>query len=336
MLEQSGWEAVRGGHAQAAADAFREAIALDPTNARLHMGAGTAAFLLRRDEEARAELDTALDLDPRLTRARAQLGQTLRRMGDLRGAIQAYEVLTSDEPTDRVAADTLARWRREADLHDRMRLAVGNHFTVSFDGPEVAGLAAQALASLDLAFWRICFVMDAFPPNSVPVVLYSAEQFRDITRSPPWAAGAYDGTIRVPMRGALESAKELDRVLAHEFAHALIRSLAMRDVPTWLNEGLASALESEDLEWAMAIVRGAKSVPSLADLRSSFGKLSGDEARLAYAVSAIAARTLLDEAGGAAMANLLRDLGEGIDFDAAFLHRLQRTFADFQASLPVP
>jgi hypothetical protein len=55
------------------------------------------------------------------------------------------------------------------------------------------------------------------------------------------------------------------------------------------------------------------------------------QAQLAYASSASAARRLLDDAGGAAVANLLRDLGGGAGFDAAFLHRMQRTFADFQA-----
>jgi hypothetical protein len=60
--------------------------------------------------------------------------------------------------------------------------------------------------------------------------------------------------------------------------------------------------------------------------------LSGDQARLAYAVSALAARRLIEDAGGFAIANLLRDLGDGIDFDAAFLHRIQRSFADFQAT----
>ena len=94
----------------------------------------------------------------------------------------------------------------------------------------------------------MCF--GAFPPKSIPVVLYSGEQFRDITRSPKWAAAAYDGTIRVPMRGAGEKGEDLDRVLAHEFSHALIRSLATRNLPTWLNEGLASVLESDDFDWA--------------------------------------------------------------------------------------
>ena len=41
------------------------------------------------------------------------------------------------------------------------------------------------------------------------------------------------------------------------------------------------------------------------------------------------ARRLLDEAGSAAVVNLLRDLGEGVDFEAAFLHRIQRTFVNW-------
>ena len=172
-----------------------------------------------------------------------------------------------------------------------------------------------------------------FPPKSVPVVLYTREQFRDVTRSPQWAAAAYDGIIRVPMRGAGEKGEDLDRVLAHEFSHALIRSLATRNLPTWLNEGLASVLESDDLGWANRTVAKVGKMPSLRRLAAPFAKLSGAEAQFAYAASAVAARRLLDEAGGAAIANLLRDLGEGIDFETAFLHRIQKSLADFEASL---
>jgi len=195
-------------------------------------------------------------------------------------------------------------------------------------------MASQALESLNRAYWRISDVFGAFPPRSVPVVLYSGEQFSDITRSPKWAAAAFDGTIRVPMRGAGEKGEDLDRVLAHEFAHALIRSLATRSLPTWLNEGLASVLESDSLAWADTRLATAERVPTLPALSGSFSKLSGEDAQVAYAASAIAARRLLDEAGGVAVANLLRDLGAGVEFEAAFLHRIQRPFADFAASLP--
>jgi tetratricopeptide (TPR) repeat protein len=330
LLERGAWDALNAGHAHAAAEAFREALAADPKNARLHLGAGMAAALERRDGDAKDAFERALALDAKLTQARALLGQIQHRLGDVAGAIRTYETLISLAPDTRDARATLERWRRELELHDRMQHAVSSHFTVSFEGPAEAALAAEALELLDRAYWRIGLVLGgAYPNEPVPVVLYTGEQFRDITRSPSWAAAAYDGTIRVPMRGALDNPKELDRVLSHEFTHALVRNLAPRGVPTWLNEGLATALESGDLEWAeQQVQRQAKPVP-LRALQSGFGGLSGDQAQLAYATSALAARRLIEEAGGFAIANLLRDLGDGVDFDAAFLHRIQRPFSEF-------
>lgn len=43
---------------------------------------------------------------------------------------------------------------------------------------------------------------------------------------------------------------------------------------------------------------------------------------------------MLNEVGGFAVANLLRDLGDGVDFEPAFQHRFQRPFASFQADAP--
>jgi tetratricopeptide (TPR) repeat protein len=339
LIARAGWSALAAGQAHAAADAFREAIAADPKNPQLYLGAGMAASLERRDSDAKEAFEHALSIDPALTQARALLGQIQRRMGDFAGAIHTYELLVSEAPSAPGVKDSLAtldRWRREAELHGHMQQAVGSHFTVSFEGPEEALLAAAALDSLDAAYWRIGQVLGTYPSDPVSVVLYSTEQFHDITRSPPWAAGGYDGIIRVPMRGALEDRKELDRVLAHELTHAIVRTLAGRGVPTWLNEGLATALETGDVEWAEPIVREnarqGRPFP-LRALQTGFGRLQGDQARAAYAISALAARRLLSEAGGFAVANLLRDLGEGADFDAAFLHRIQRSFADFQATL---
>jgi len=332
LVERAAWEALGKGQARQAASAFREAIAADPKNARLHLGSGIAAMLERRDRDAGDAFETALALDPKLTEARARLGVVRYRMGDTAGAIRTYETLVADVPSDADAQATLDRWRREQDLHDRMQNAIGSHFTVSFEGPAEAALAKQALESLDRAYWRIGEELGTYPSDPIRVVLYTTEQFRDITRSPTWVAGAYDGTIRVPMLGAIDKAEELDRVLAHEFIHAVVRTLAARNVPTWLNEGLAAALESNDLEWANKLADKTRAVP-LRALQNGFTRFNGDQAVLAYAASARAVRRLLDEAGGFAVANLLRDLGEGIGLDAAFLHRFQRPFTDFQAEL---
>jgi tetratricopeptide (TPR) repeat protein len=329
LLERAAFDALTRGEVRQAAEAFREAIAADPRNARLHFGAGMAAALERRDADAKDQLERALALDRTLIAARLLLGQVQYRMNDRAAAIRTYELAIAEAPDNPEAPATLARWRREADLHERMQQAIGSHFTVSFEGPEEASLASAALDALDRAYWRIGELLGTYPSDPIPVVLYTSEQFRDITRSPAWAAGAYDGQIRVPVRGALESPAELDRVLAHEFTHALIRTLAARGVPAWLNEGLAAALEAPGREVALASGRGAP----LAALVSGFGRFSGADAQIAYATSAAAARRLLDDAGGFAIANLLRDLGRGEPFEAAFQHRIQRSFADFQAAL---
>jgi tetratricopeptide (TPR) repeat protein len=332
LLERAGWDALAEGHPRVAAEAFRTAIGVDSKNARLQVGAGAAAYLERRDEDARLALERALALDPGLSDARTLLGQVLYRTGDLPGAISTLERVVADEPGDQRSRETLDRWRREAELHDRMRHSLNERFTVSFEGPEETELAARALESLDRAYWRIGEALSTFPNAPISVVLYTSEQFRDVTRSPGWAAAAYDGTIRVPVGGALENPPELDRVLAHEFTHAVVRAIAPRNVPTWLNEGLATALETGDMTWAQErVARAAQPMPLVA-LRAGFGRMTGDQAQLAYATSALAVRRMLDEAGGFAMTNLLRDLGEGVEFDVAFAHRIQRSFAEWTAS----
>jgi tetratricopeptide (TPR) repeat protein len=333
MLEQAGWDAIKAGRPAVAAESFKEAIALDPKNASLRAGAGMAAALQRRDADAKQHFEQALLLDPKLSMARAQMAQVIRRQGDFNEAIRQLEIVAGELPNDAAVRELLDRWKNERELHERMRLEVGEFFTVSFEGPEDAALAAQAIESLTRAYWRVGDLFNAYPTKSIPVVLYTREQFRDVTRSPQWAAAAFDGIIRVPMRGAGEKGEDLDRVLAHEFTHALVRSLATRTLPTWLNEGLASVLESGDLSWASHTMSKVGVMPPLARLTPSFSRLSGAEAQLAYAASAIAARRLLDEAGGAAVANLLRDLGDGVDFETAFQRRIQKSLAEFEASL---
>ena len=109
LLERGGFEALAQGQGRAAAEAFREALSADPRNARLHLGAGMAASLERRDSDAKTEFELALALNPALVEARALLGQVLYRMGDPVGAIREYERVVADAPDDRGARATLAR-----------------------------------------------------------------------------------------------------------------------------------------------------------------------------------------------------------------------------------
>src|SRR5262252_3052780 len=148
LREQAAWQALDAGDTRRAADLFRQAIAADPATGRLYLGAATAAYLERRDDEAREALERAIALDGSLVGARALLGQVLHRNGRLNDAIRTYEELVRRAPGERGARATLERWQREAELHDRMQQAVGERFTVSFEGPPEAEAARLALEAL--------------------------------------------------------------------------------------------------------------------------------------------------------------------------------------------
>lgn len=210
----------------------------------------------------------------------------------------------------------------EASIENGFFASYGAHFTVLFEGPSDEALARRAVDLLDAAYYRIGAELYTFPDRTITVMLYTEQQFRDVTRSPEWAAAAYDGRIHVPMRGALARPEELERVLAHEFTHALVQSIAPRGVPTWLHEGLAVYFEQP----AGAATNERRSASGdwipLQKLAGSFAGLSPADARTAYAQSAAVVGRLLDQSGPAALVALLHDLARGESLPAAFERRM--------------
>jgi hypothetical protein len=330
---RAGWEAVRAGRAAEAAKAFADAIDAEPRDPSLHLGAGLAAHLLGQPTAARHALEQALTLAPAYTAASLLLGEILYRGSDLDGAIRVYEQALVHAPAHEQLTKRLDTWRKEASLHSNFFQSQGAHFTVLFEGPADEEVARRAVELLEAAYWRVGTAMYTFPEQVITVVLYTQEQFRDITRSPDWAAAVYDGRIRVPMRGALQRPEELERVLAHEFTHALVRSIAPRGVPTWLNEGLAVVFEPEGRTWAGEQLAKTRTRLTADTLAGSFAGLSGAKARVAYAQSAVAVDKLIELSGTAAVVALLQDLAQGERFQAAFERRLLMPFDTFVSGL---
>ena len=332
---RAGWDAIRDGRNEDAATAFADAIRVEPRDPSLYLGAGLAAQLLGDNAKARESLEQALKLAPDFTTASLLLGDLLYRQSDLQGAIAVFEAATKYAPNDKTLLARLARLRDEPSPEKGFFQSQSAHFTVLFEGPADEEMARKAVDVLESAYWRVGTALYTFPDHVITVVLYTEEQFRDTTRSPAWAAAAYDGSrIRIPMRGALEQAPgELERVLTHELAHAMIRAIAPRGVPTWLNEGLAVMFEPEGNEWATTTLSASTARIPLDQLAGSLDNLSGNQARIAYAESADAARRLFDEIGGAGVVALLQDIARGVPLTEAFQRRMLTPYSAFAASL---
>lgn len=330
VLAQQGAVALEERRFDDAHEAFSRAATLLPREASLWYGVGLAAFMLGRNADAEVALAQAVTLEPRFSDAPAMLGEVQYRAGRVREAIATYEAALAHAPDERLFTDRLQEWKKDAQLSDRFYESRGAHFRVLFEGPADEGIARRAVEMLEDAYWRVGGALGAYPPQAITVVLYTQEQFRDVTRSPEWSGGTYDGRIRVPVRGALNSPADLERVLVHEFVHAVVAMLGGPQVPLWLNEGLAVVFEPGGLEAASRVLGSAAVRPRLADLHGTFGRLSRQDATVAYAHSAAAVRRMLDLRGAPAIAALLQDLARGTEFATAFRQRMAMTYGEFE------
>src|SRR5215203_4397968 len=247
---RAGWEAIQRGDGDKAASAFRAQLAMNPNNVRALTGAGIAAHLIGRDDQAISYLKRAVQADSADTYPSYVLGQIAYGSGDLDLAIKSYERVVKLTPGSPQIYQQLEAWKKEAALHGTMAARPTARFTVMFEGTAQQAIATRVSNSLEAAYARVGRSLNSYPSDTVTAILYTGQQFRDITKSPSWAAAAYDGRIRIPVLGALKDPVELDRIVTHEYVHAVIHQLYPR-IPGWLNEGLATYLESGDHTWLM-------------------------------------------------------------------------------------
>src|SRR5262245_60370760 len=95
---RAGWEAIQRGDGEKAAAAFRAQLASNPNDPRALTGAGIAAHLNGRDDQALSFLKRALQADPENVYAHYVQGQVAYAQGDLDLAIKSYEKVVKLSP----------------------------------------------------------------------------------------------------------------------------------------------------------------------------------------------------------------------------------------------
>lgn len=212
----------------------------------------------------------------------------------------------------------------------------GSHFIVKFDGGE-NGVAGHVIAILlEEAQIKVGSDLGYYPADKIEAVLYAKEQFRDVTRSPAWAGALYDGRIKVPAGGLTEKSSMLEKVLFHEYTHALVHRLSHGKAPTWLNEGLAMYEEGEDdLRYAAQLrdfARKGRKDFSIRVLEGSFMGLSTSQAQSAYILSNSATRYIIREFGVSAVRRILEALANGHDMDSAISSSIYMSYDELNRS----
>ncbi|MDX1762871.1 MAG: peptidase MA family metallohydrolase, partial [bacterium] len=145
--------------------------------------------------------------------------------------------------------------------------------------------------------------------------------------------GIYDGKIRLPIGGLREKNDLLDRVVTHEYTHAVLHQMTGGRIPTWLNEGLAQYFEGEaDGNHARnaAYIQKTQDYIPLPNLEGSFLRMDANTASVAYTQSYTLVEQIIENHGIYAIQKLLSDLGDGAEMDEALTAAVGMDYAGLE------
>jgi tetratricopeptide (TPR) repeat protein len=330
---RTGSEQMKAGDYQAARDSFDRALEYNDSAAEGHLGLGIAYFHLRDDKYAERELSKALELNPKSSTAYQFLGELYYRKDDLETAVSYWEKAVELNPKATDLRTRLDRIRKEHNAEKDFNHDGTSHFLTKYEGREKVEAGRIVLRILEEAYGEVGRALSYYPEQEIQVILYSGQQFKEVTDAPGWSGGIFDGKIRLPIGGIEQETPALRRILFHEYTHAVVRAITPR-CPTWLNEGLAqyfegSQIDAQQQEMLKKLVLAGK-IPSLTNLEGSFIGLGGGQAQSAYLLSLSSVRYMIDSFGIYRIKDVLVELARGADTGKAINNGIMISYEEFE------
>ncbi len=330
---EAGWRLVKEGHYQRATQVFTEAAELFPDDASFLVGLGLCQHRLFRDDQAVTTLEQAIRLDSSVGQAHKLLGDVYYRRGEIQTAVRHYETARRQDPNDVTLQARLVMAQRELQAEAGFDRLYSSHFAVKFEGSTDRRRVHEVANRLETVYNKVGRTFSYFPVEPFTVILHPDRQFQDATLSPRWAGGLFDGKIHLPMQGIMRDRQAADRILSHEYTHALVDRISGGHAPAWLSEGLALHLEGRADTWGREVLaRHTAEVAPLNSLHSDFLELSPRRATVAYAQSYQATKALIRRYGMDRVRKLLEALSVTPDFSSAFEAVFQDQYRDFDAA----
>lgn len=308
------------GNYESAREMLTEALSLskDPVFTR---NLANVQIKLKDTEGAVVSLEELRDLPDvrgRLKNLYIRLAEERLNKGAKDGAIESLEKGLAIDPNDRSLKERLSKLRAENAFEGKMGSRDGSRFLVRYEGGENAVAGHLIGLLLEEAYLKVGSDLAFYPEDRIEALLYTRETFRDVTRSPAWAGAIYDGRIKIPAGGLVDKTSELEKVIFHEYTHAVVHRISRGKAPTWLNEGLAQYEEGKSSSaHAEEISEALSSGMRLRLLEGSFMGYNANAAHTAYLLSLSATEYIIREFGVSAVKRILENLGSGMSMDEA-------------------
>ena len=315
---------------------YRQALIFAPDNLGLLLN---LAVLDLRESQFTAALDPleharreTPDSAPAAADVAKLMGWAYYGANKMEQAIQEWKHSERLRPDPEVE-QALQKAERDKSEEEGYREGETAHFALKYYGGAAPQLAAAILRALEDDFRDIESQLDYTPPEQIGVILYTGQDFADITRAPNWVGALNDGRIRIPVQGLNGVTPELARVLKHELTHSFVGQKSHGRAPTWLQEGVAQWMEgrrSSSSAGALVDMAGQNEVPPLTALEGSWMSLSGNSAAFAYAWSLAVVESIIQAGGITDVSRLLDRIATSSSTEAALRETLRCDYADLQ------
>lgn len=316
FLTSAGWQLLRLGDCEAAKSYFQRSASyrnLPETSKGMaycyfREGAlGDAEFEIRRFQRERP-------LDNEMVLLYSDLLESDGRFEEAVGVLESSTNIVASSDDSAEISGRLAAMRARAKESQQQLVTAGANFKIRYQVGLHEEIVPVVVSALEVALDEY-LTEYAFQPPSQPieVVLYSSDRFQDaVVKGPEWAAGIFDGRIRVPLSPSYSPSQKdhLEAVLRHELVHALLAEKSdRRPLPVWFEEGLAQRLSCGDKcpPFQFPIKLGVFLKPSF--LEQPFIGLDNVGAQEAYRQSLLLILTLEQKSESA---DVLRQVIQGI------------------------
>jgi hypothetical protein len=318
------------GDVPASMDQERRALELQPGNVLLLLNIGYGHLRLSEFSSALEYLEKAKRVAQDSAEVAKLMGWAYFGLNRIPEAVEEWKRAQKIQPDPEVAK-ALEKAERDARAEVGFREGQTTHFVIHYTGDAAPLLAGEILRALEIHFSQISAMLDYTPPEPIGVILYTDQQFQDITRAPSWAGAINDGRIRIPIQGLTSVTDDLSRELRHELTHSFLQQKMRGRCPTWLQEGVAQWMEGRRVGKSAGTLMSAydsQSAIPLRDLEVSWMGLSGSGASFAYGWSLAVIETILSSGSTDDLTHLLDSIANGKSSEAAVREVLHESYAE--------
>ena len=176
----------------------------------------------KNSHKAIAEAKAAIKLLPMETEAYIFFGDLYYKNDRFTDSLKYWNKALKIDPKNKELSERVEKLKREKTVEGDFDTKKKRFFKIRYD-KELKDEYVKAISDiLDDARASVRREFNLTTTDTIPVIVYQAEEFYGATAQAHWTQGLYDGKIRIKEQDISRTDKTLRRILYHEYAHAVL------------------------------------------------------------------------------------------------------------------